>query len=63
MFVDSKHRRQGVGKMLMRKIEEYFRMSGCNVFRVEVFEPNAEAYHFYQGLGYQDRIVDMMKKG
>jgi ribosomal protein S18 acetylase RimI-like enzyme len=63
LFVDSEHRRQGIGKMLMRKIEEYFRISGCDVYRVEVFEPNTEAYQFYRGLGYQDRIVDMMKKG
>jgi ribosomal protein S18 acetylase RimI-like enzyme len=62
LFVDSKHRRRGIGKMLMRKIEEYFRMSGCNVFRVEVFKPNTEAYQFYQVLGYQDRIIDMIKK-
>jgi ribosomal protein S18 acetylase RimI-like enzyme len=63
LFVDSKHRRQGIGKMLMRKMEEYFHMGGCDVFRVEVFEPNTEAYQFYQGLGYQDRIIDMIKKG
>jgi ribosomal protein S18 acetylase RimI-like enzyme len=62
LFVDSKHRRQGIGKMLIRKIEEYFRTSGCDVYRVEVFKPNTEAYQFYQGLGYQDRIVDMTKK-
>lgn len=63
LFVDSKHRRQGIGKMLMRKMEECFRESGCDVLRVEVFEPNTEAYQFYQGLGYQDRIIDMIKKG
>jgi ribosomal protein S18 acetylase RimI-like enzyme len=63
LFVDSKHRRQRIGKMLMRKMEEYFCASGCNVFRVEVFEPNTEAYQFYEGLGYQDRIIDMIKKG
>jgi ribosomal protein S18 acetylase RimI-like enzyme len=62
LFVDLEHRRQGIGRMLMRKIEEYFRISGCDVFRVEVFKPNTEAYQFYQGLGYQDRIVDMIKK-
>ena len=62
LFVDSKHRRRGIGKMLIRKTEEYFRISGCDVFRVEVFEPNTEAYQFYQGLGYQNRIIDMIKK-
>jgi ribosomal protein S18 acetylase RimI-like enzyme len=43
-------------------MERYFRQNGCDVSRVEVFEPNVKAHAFYQKLGYHDRMFDMIKK-
>lgn len=62
LFIDSDYRGQGVGSMLTEKMERSFRQSGCGVSRVEVFEPNVKAHHFYEKLGYGDRIIDMIKK-
>jgi len=62
LFVESKHRRQNIGTVLMERMEEYFRQNGCDVSRVEVFQPNTEAHNFYENLGYQDRMIDMIKK-
>lgn len=45
----------------MEKMEEYFGENGCDVARVEVFEPNVKTHSFYRKLGYQDRNIDMMK--
>jgi ribosomal protein S18 acetylase RimI-like enzyme len=62
LFIDSNFRGQGVGTMLTEKMERYFRQNGCDVSRVEVFEPNVKAHDFYQKLGYHDRMFDMIKK-
>jgi len=61
LFIDEQFRGQGIGKRLIEKMEEYFRQNGCDVSRVEVFEPNVKAHNFYQKLGYQDRSIDMLK--
>lgn len=62
LLVDAAHRTQGIGTMLMQKIEEYFRQKGCDVAGVEVFEPNVNAHQLYMKLGYRDRTVDMIKQ-
>jgi ribosomal protein S18 acetylase RimI-like enzyme len=62
LFVQTQYRGQNIGKLLMKKGEEYLKEQGCNVLRIEVFEPNAKAHNFYRKLGYQDRIIDMIKK-
>jgi len=61
LFVDEKLRGQGIGTRLMGMMEEYFREKGCDVSRVEVFEPNVKAHNFYRKLGYRDRMIDMIK--
>lgn len=62
LFVDEQFRGQNIAATLMEKIERYFRQVGCDVCRVEVFEPNARAHRFYRKLGYRDRSIDMIKK-
>lgn len=61
LFLDERFRGQGIGTRLIEKMEEYFRQNGCDVSRVEVFEPNIKAHNFYRKLGYQDRNIDMIK--
>jgi len=61
LFVNEELRGQGIGTRLMEMMEEYFRENGCDVSRVEVFEPNVKAHNFYRKLGYRDRIIDMIK--
>lgn len=62
LYIDQKYRGQGVGKMLMQKMENYLKERGCNIILLEVFEPNKAAHAFYSKLGYQNRIIYMMKK-
>ncbi len=62
LFVQARYRGQNIGKLLMEKGEEYLKQQGCDVLRIEVFEPNGKAHNFYKKLGYQDRIIDMIKK-
>lgn len=61
LVVDPEYRGQRVGLMLMNKAEQYLKQKGCVISRVEVFGPNIKAHIFYRKLGYEDRIVDMMK--
>lgn len=61
LFVLDAYRNLGIGKQLMEKMESYMRKKKCDVIRVEVFEPNKAAHHFYKNLDYQDRVMDMIK--
>lgn len=54
-------RGKGIGKMLMQKMEDYFKSQGCDIVRIEVFVPNASARRFYNRLQYHDRVVDVVK--
>jgi ribosomal protein S18 acetylase RimI-like enzyme len=61
LIVSYKHRDKGIGKELMKHIEDYFIKKKCDFVRVEVFEPNHAAINFYQKLTYNRRITDMIK--
>jgi ribosomal protein S18 acetylase RimI-like enzyme len=61
LFVAEQHRNRGIGKRLMRKMEEYFKQNSCDVIRVDVFGPNKKASKFYRTLDYQNRAVDLIK--
>lgn len=62
LIVSEKYRSQGIGLLLMNKIEEYFKKEGVDIIRVEVFEPNKNTHNFYSKSGYEDRAIDMVKK-
>lgn len=61
LIVSEKHRDKGIGKELMRLVEDYFRKKKCDFVRVEVFEPNHAAINFYKKLAYNRRVTDMIK--
>ena len=61
LFVHADARGTGIGKSLMRTMEEYFRKHGCDSVRVDVFAPNKDAHAFYEKIGYHDRSIDMLK--
>ncbi len=62
LIVSEKYRSKKVGKILMSKIEEYFKKQNCDIIQIEVFGPNTLAHDFYKKLGYGDRDFDMIKK-
>lgn len=56
------YQRKGIGKILMKEIINYFKKNNCEMVRLTVFSPNKIARNFYKKLGFQDRLVDVMKK-
>lgn len=62
LVVSQKYRSNGVGKILISKMEEYFKSIGCKGILLEVFALNSTARIFYSKNGYYERSVEMMKK-
>lgn len=62
LIVSEKFRSQGTGKLLLEKMEEFFKESGCEDILLEVFGSNKEAQKFYCSNGYSERTIEMMKK-
>lgn len=62
LVVSQIHRGQGTGKLLMEKIEEYFRDNGCEYIRVGCFAQNTGTHAFYKKCGYGDRYIEMLKE-
>ena len=61
LIVSEESRGKGIGASLMGIIEEHFKNKGCDIIRVEVFEPNKNTHAFYQKCGYEDRMIDLVK--
>lgn len=61
LIVTKKVRSKGVGKLLMDKIEAYFKEKGCEYVFVEAFGYNENAYNFYQKDDYHTRMYHMIK--
>lgn len=62
LFVDDAFRGQGIGTLLLSKIETYFRKRGCNRLELEVYAFNDVAHGFYQKMGYRNLAIDMQKE-
>ncbi len=62
LIVSEKARINGVGTMLMKKMEEYFKNCGCEYIFVDVFAYNKNAIKFYQNKDYHSRMHCMLKK-
>jgi ribosomal protein S18 acetylase RimI-like enzyme len=61
LIVENECRGKGIGKLLMEKMEGYFKQNGCSAAMVEVFFPNKNALRLYSKLGYSERDVWMTK--
>ncbi len=62
LFVEPLHRKLGVGSLLLKKIEQFFRAHGCGMSELGVFATNTNAFKFYKKYGYSERNVGMGKK-
>lgn len=57
------HRRQSLGRMIMRKAEELLIERGCPKLNLLVRADNAEAMEFYRKLGYaQDPVISFGRR-
>jgi len=62
LIVSEKARKSGIGKELMKKMENHFKTIGCEWIKVSVFAYNENAINFYNKNGYHSRMEDMIKK-
>ena len=61
LIVTKNCRAKGTGKILLDKIEEYFKSNGCKRSIIEVFEYNEIGKNFYYKNDYFKRVIDIMK--
>jgi GNAT superfamily N-acetyltransferase len=52
LVVDEHYRRKGLGRLLMRRAEDWARTNGCSVVRLWSSVSRTAAHAFYQDLGY-----------
>ncbi len=62
LVVTKKIRNNGIGNLLMKKMEEYFKLVGCEYVMVDVFAYNDNAIKFYDKNGYHARMYRDIKK-
>lgn len=62
LYVNDNHRGKGIGTVLMKKIEDYFKSVNCDSIWIEVFAPNKKAHEYYKKKGFADREIGMLKK-
>lgn len=62
LYVHPKHRRRGIGKALMRYVENWARARGDRQLGLQVFQANKAALNLYNHLGYQPQSLWMVKQ-
>lgn len=62
LVVSSTVRSKGIGRELMKTMEEYFKSQGCEYVLVDVFAYNEKAINFYDREGYHSRMYVDIKK-
>ena len=61
LYVMPEHRRQGIGKALMRHVEDWALLRGDRQIGLQVFQSNQPALNLYNQLGYQTQSLWMVK--
>lgn len=62
LVVSSKIRSKGIGRELMKVMEDYFKENNCEYVLVDVFAYNDNAIKFYEKSGYHPRMLVDIKK-
>ena len=62
LIVSKDARSKGVGNLLIKKMEEYFKSVNCEYILVDVFAYNKNAINFYDKEGYHNRMHTVIKK-
>ena len=61
LYVVPEHRRRGVGKALMKYVENWATQRGDRQIGLQVFQSNSAALNLYNQLGYQTQSLWMVK--
>ena len=62
LIVSKKIRSKGIGKQLIKKLEDYFKSIDCKYVIVDVFAYNDLGINFYNKEGYHSRMLTKIKK-
>ena len=62
LIIKKESRGKGIGKVLLNKMEEYFKLCDCKRISIEVFGPNKGALEFYKNSGYSEREFILGKR-
>jgi GNAT superfamily N-acetyltransferase len=62
LVVDSKHRGQGIGTMLLKRISEIASDKGCRRLELDSAFQRTEAHGFYETMGFENRAYLLSKK-
>lgn len=62
LVVSNKVRSKGIGRELMKVMEDYFKENSCEYVLVDVFAYNDKAINFYEKSGYHPRMLVDIKK-
>ena len=62
LIVSKNARSNGIGLLLMKEIEDYFKSIDCEYTLVDVFAYNNIGINFYNKTGYHNRMHTMIKK-
>ncbi len=62
LVVKNDIRGNGIGKLLLGKIEQFFKDVDCKRINIEVFGPNKKGLNFYEKNGYITRNIIVSKK-
>ena len=61
LIVSNKIRSKGVGSLLIKKMEDYFKSLNCEYIKIDVFAYNENAIKFYTNKNYHNRMYVMIK--
>ena len=62
LIVTNNTRNNGIGNILINKMEDYFKEKECEYSMVDVFAYNEKGYNFYTKNNYHSRMKIMIKK-
>lgn len=60
-FVTESKRGKGIGSQLLNYLIKEFKVQGCNFLGVDAYVTNTKALEYYKKLGFQERIIEMVR--
>lgn len=60
MYVEEKYRSQGIGKIILEKLLDWFKEKGIKDIRLQVYENNDIAVNAYKKAGFKKYISEMI---
>lgn len=62
IYLRSEFRGKGIGRKMIRMMENYFKNENCDSMWISVFAPNTNAHEMYKKCGFKDREIGMLKQ-